>query len=347
MSVFAQDEKSLQFLRTVPQPWRLFWTIQSIGISFALALVAITHIGDSSRLLEKNNTLLETWPTWVIWGLNPTGVTLSSILLSWTLQAVCEISSESWGSLDEPSFGSMFQMAVVGIFALFRREKERFRGQPCFFVTQGMWLAQGVISLLYDQRILGKYGFPVAVDIRQTSTSAGGGGDLVMTDDRVFFMCMNAVLATGLAAKVFTFLLRTRFRSIGSAPGEVLADRCGGFADSRVPSLLVGWGIGYWVSSLLAVLAGSWQGGEWNNAPVIVTLIAYLVVPCFYVAGIFMVADSNFLGPAVASFVKPAVDTLKSSGRVEHWILVTVFRDTLIAWTRVCDALSFSLSHSF
>lgn len=201
--------------------------------------------------------------------------------------------------------------------------------------------------MLYDQRILGTYGFPVAVDIQQTSTSAGGRGDLVITDDRALFICMNAVLATGLAAKVFTFLLRTCFRSIRPAQGEGLADRFGGFADSRVPSILVGWCIGYWVSSLLAVFAGSWRGGEWNNAPVIVTVTAYVVVPCFYVAGIFMVADSNFLGPVVAAFVKPAVDTLKSSGRVEHWIMVTVFRDTLISWTGVCDALSFSLSHSF
>lgn len=111
----------------------------------------------------------------------------------------------------------------------------------------------------------------------------------------------NAVLATGLAMeilKVCTTRLKgnmgitlSQITSGGDGPGALRGD-C---ADSRVPSLLVGWGIGYWVTSLLFVLAVSWHGNGWTNASVVVILLGYVVLPVLLVSSAFMIAELNVL----------------------------------------------------
>ena len=63
LALRSQDEKALKFLSTIPQKWRLFWAIESIGMSFALALVAIVYIGDSSPLLKMNFGIFKQWLT--------------------------------------------------------------------------------------------------------------------------------------------------------------------------------------------------------------------------------------------------------------------------------------------
>ena len=115
--------------------------------------------------------------------------------------------------------------------------------------------------------------------------------------------------------------------------------------DSRVPSLLVGWGIGYWLISLLDLLVCSWHGSgcRWNT-PCAVTVVGYILIPCFLLGCVLMVADTNILGTRLERFVKPATDRMRNRSRAEHWVMASVFRDFLLLWVGYCMFLSNSFS---
>lgn len=340
-SLLDQDEKALKFFSTITQKWRLFWAIESIGISFALALVALFHVGDSSPLLEGNTEALQSvYGTWFYWGLNPVGVTLASVLLSSSLEAVCAYFSEACENSDNVTFGSMAASALEAVRRAVKRAVEGFKREPCFNVIIGMWLAEGGVVWSYIVGSLGSSPFPVAFTL-DTTESARGEGRLVTTSDTSRLLYISAIFATGLAAKAFSVFLP---RSLGPSNYAREGGRGDGefsCADYRVPSLLMGWGIGYWVFSLLFVLSISWPGNGWDNAPLIVTLTSYVTIPGFLIAGMLMVADTDIFGKRFGAFVKPAVSILNDRGRVEHWIMATTFRDMLIAWTAYSGGIQY------
>lgn len=337
-----QDEKALKFLSTVTQKWRLFWAIESIGISFALALVSLFHFGDSSPLLEGNTDVLKSiYGTWFYWGLNPVGVTLASILLSSSLEAVCAFFSAACENSDVLTLGSIAEGALATVWRAIKRAMEGFQREPFFNAILVMWLVDGGVVWSYIVGGLGNSGFPVAFSLDRSTTTRGH-GRLVATSNKSRFVYMSAVLATGLTAQAFGICLRKcrgpRYDARHGGLG------CGGFscAAYRVPSLLIGWGIGYWVFSLLFVLSISWPGNGWDNAPFVVTLTSYVTIPGFLIAGMFMVADTNILGKRFGALVQPAVGILNDRGRIEHWIMVTAFRDMLIAWTAYCGGIQYA-----
>lgn len=112
---------------------------------------------------------------------------------------------------------------------------------------------------------------------------------------------------------------------------------------SRVPSLMVGWGIGYWMTSLLYVLGASWDRHMWGNAPFIVTLVGYVVVPSLLLVGIFMLADPNILGSRFGIYIKRCVDILRSKRSVVYWSLATVLRDVVMLWVIACLYIRYGL----
>lgn len=336
---FCQDEKALQFLLTVPQKWRLFWAIESIGMSFALALIAITYVGDSSPLLEENNRIVSVFPTFYTWGVNPAALTICSLVLSSTLHSVSEYLSEASKSVDEAKFGFTIKTVVRGLSSMIKTGRERVRKEPWFFGILGMWIAQALISWVFLSEI---QGFPLAFTVAAIE-SASEEHKFVTIDNKVALIYANTILAIGLVARALS-----RWRRGGAIVTE-LSEPCsqssqisqriqrwGSRADSRVPSLLVGWGVGYWLTSLLYVLGLAWHGGGWTNAPIVASLIGYVVCPLFPIAGVFMVADPNVLGTRFGSFVKPAVDIIRNSRRVEFWLLSTLFRDVVSIWIWYC-----------
>ena len=139
------------------------------------------------------------------------------------------------------------------------------------------------------------------------------------------------------------YLLQRQQRPTVLLSGPTFSDRvagrqsCGRCADARVPSLLVGWGVGYWVTSLLYMLGGAWHGGGWTNAPTVVVVVGYVVLPCFFVVGILMMTDTNLLGERLGAFVKPTVDTLKDNRRLWYWIMATVLRGVFRLWVFFSD----------
>eukprot|EP00904_Undaria_pinnatifida_P010742 jgi/Undpi1/6799/HiC_scaffold_21.g09275.m1 len=132
------DEKALKLFLTIPRKWRLFWAIESIGISFALALVAIVYFGDSSLLLQKNNDILETFPTWFVWGTNPIAVTLSSVLFTSFVEAVGEFWKEAWKTVDKTTPRSLVGDVFVGLVAAMKRGFGLLREEPYFYVALDM-----------------------------------------------------------------------------------------------------------------------------------------------------------------------------------------------------------------
>ena len=318
-------------------------------MGFALALIAIFYIADGSKLLEGSNGILVTFPTWFVCGINPTAVTLSSAVLSSRLQKICEWCSESRISVDEPTERGIFSRAVLAPLACFKRYIDVFKEEPFFYVTLGMWVAQSVSSWIY-LKVLGR--FPVAVTFSAVK-SVSEQHRVHLTDNVVVLIYSNAVLVTGLALKAFRVLGPKQESAIPFSERSVSAGiylpkaECGGsFAESRVPSLLVGWGIGYWVTSLLYVLGCSWHGGGCGwTPPFAVTLIAYVIIPCMGLAGVFMVADENVFGRRFRALVKPAVDTLQNRRGVEFWVMASVLRDIVVLWIVFCDSLRSPLDY--
>lgn len=82
------------------------------------------------------------------------------------------------------------------------------------------------------------------------------------------------------------------------------------------------------------VLICAWDssGCDWNDAPGAPSIFAYVAIPCLPIAGIFIVADANFLGTRVGAFVKSVVGRMRSTRRVEYWIMESGFRDFVVWW---------------
>ena len=139
-------------------------------MSFALALVAIVYVGDSSPLLETTNDILKQRPTWFIWAFNPMAVTLASVALCSAVQAICEFWSEACVGVHEQTVGVQDTRSFVRCFATIKAAKERLKEEPCFYATLALWLAQVVPNWFF---FTGHGRFPLAFVPYPT---AGGDG---------------------------------------------------------------------------------------------------------------------------------------------------------------------------
>lgn len=279
---------------------------------------------------------------------NPAAATVVSVLVSSTLQMFCDGWSEACESVDEPTLRLTAKRVFIRIIAIVKRTHECYRGQPCYCVIQGCWLAQTVFNWVYMQ---GKGRWPHAFVFAPVDARGSEEHSLELTDEWLVLLSLNSVLGFGLALKAWvTFMARHDRVTVILEPrrsSEIIGSerrwrRC---ADSRVPSLLVGWGIGYWATSLLAVCVCSWHGSEcgWYSAPIFVRAISYVIVSCVLIAGLFMVADPNVLGTRFGAFMKPAVLILTNRGRVEYWVMASVYRDFVVLWIGYCNILRLEL----
>ena len=258
---------------------------------------------------------------------------------------MCDYCSEAWVGVHQPIVGAQDTRVFIRFFATIKAARERVNKEPCFYATLAMWLAQVFLNwFVYVRR---RRWLPLA--FRPVVTTAGDVEvRLVMTDDKLVMICLNSILAIGVVAKALG-VIRPRHEPVlnGRGPryysrGCAGRTRSGNCDDSRVFSLLVGWGIGYWFMSLLYLLACSWHGSarRWNNTPTAVTVIGYIIIPCFVLGCVFMVADTNFLGTNFERFVKPATDRMRNRRRAEYWVMASMIRDFLVLWVWYCKFLS-------
>lgn len=360
----TQDEKALSFFLTVPQKWRLFWLMNMIGICFSLALVGVVHVGDTSAVENRDSAWrfylgLEVIPSYFLFVMNPTATTFLSLCASRLLQAVCDSRTASADEARGVWFWKSLRNWVGAAAKALRLE----RG---LYAVLFVWLVPGVLIGRFFSS-----DFPLAVRVSSSSsgssyvyTSSGTYEDIssgsyefiprnIKTSIHVStysfnFFAANLVLITGLVLMAVRLARDRALARVGfdglppGTPGprrsrRVVAEDHGDGSTSRhqrtrVPSLLVGWGLGYWLMSLLYVLGTSWPEGGWARAPLVVKIAAYILLPLSCLLGVFIVADSNFYGSGVERVLKPVADALADDGGVFHWMMLTVLRDVMSYW---------------
>lgn len=306
-------------------------------------MIAVIYVRDPGKIFREHRLRLEAYESWFFWMLNPAGVTMVSYRLSACLQGLSEWCSKAFNQVDPVTFSHVVSRVSQELLAAIKRAKQSVQEEPCFHVAFALWIVQGIISWWF---ISDESGLPVALTIFDSLEDSSPSDDLSRSEERFALRLSNAALVDGIAMKAWRVFLQRRDSIIAiqepqrSTDGTRTRKRCGtSAADSSVPVLLVGWGIGYWVTSLLFLLGISWHDGGWENAPLAVEIIGYVCVPSFFVAGIFMVADTNFLGENIGAFIEPAIEIVRDRRRVVYWTMLTVFRDALLVWVGLCRDL--------
>ena len=317
----------------------MFWAIYTIGISFVLALLAAVYIGDGNGSyalkLSSTRSNLKEFPSWILWVLTPLCVTILAYGMSVCINRICMLPSESLETVQQQAFSCA--VAFVRLLSIIKRAIECVRKEPYFYGASIVWVAQAIVW-----PFLINLGIPFAIYISVTyndDTEEISSMSFVV-GNTCLLVVQNAFFAAGLAMKVMGILL-PRHRSVAATPepwassvthGALLGRRVSRL-DCRLSSFLIGWGVGYWVTSLFFVLMVAWDILGWYNLPTIVQVFTWLVLPCFVFTSIFMVADINFLGAQVGAFIKPAVESLQDRRGFLFWIMATVFRDAFGIWS--------------
>ena len=334
-------------------------------------MVGIVYVGDSSITLEETDGGIdELVPRWFICAVNPGAVTLLSFYLSIAVLAFAETLSaacaEARKDAEVKTWHVVASMCVVGMYKALNSVRTFLRRSPCFCATLCLWVAHGVVSWgLLLQRSWGstKTGCNTlpASNTTSSSTSIGTSAqvsdiasssddvvdDIDDEDQAVFYTALiiaNVALVVGVSMKAFPTHLGNRHPTTIATPLP-LSDRrgipsprtCEWLEDSYMPSLLVGWGVGYWATSLL--LGGSLYQIWWNDAPLALEIISYLVLPCFFIAVVFMMADDDFLGTKFAPLINSTTVSLVDKRGVWYWILATAVRDILLIWVLMWNFL--------
>lgn len=342
--MLLQDTKAYTFFTTVPKSWRLFWAMFSVWISFVLAVIAVVYAGDSSDALDV-------LPSWFYLAVSPAAAALCSFAISKRLHNFLESCSQACGGAGRVTFGFIVSRGCSGFAASIKRARERFGGDRCFYVVRTLWIAQGVISWWF---LFWAIGLPVAFDVPPFQFDEGEDFDkLTLTPNLGTMVFSVAVAVVGLVFKACACLLQRKERSAdllgepSSSDRPAVGEGCGKCADARVPSLLVGWGVGYWVTSLLYVLGGAWHGGGWTNAPIAVTIVGYVVLPCFLAVGVLMKTETKLLGEKLGASIKAVVVALNDKRKVWYWVMATVFRDVFLLWVIFSLVLIFFLATTY
>ena len=303
-------------------------------ISFALALVAIIHTWSPSRHEEDEAIDRMKVGSWFVWALHPGMVTMVAYRLSVCLQGFLGSCGKAFETVDRLTVSCIGEKALAGFSETIKHAKKSLLEGWGFYAALCVWLVCGVLSWT-----LLPLGIPVAFDFSDDNRSV----ELEFTRNIVVLVGYNAVGVAGLAMKGTILLRNERVVSIQeplrSSEANSVRGNYGCWNKSHVPSLLLGWGIGYWASSLMLILILAWDKTVWDNAPIAVEIIGYVVVPLFAFASFFMVADANFLGVKFRGFIQPAVELLQDRRGVVYWTMATVLRDAFVIWARAAYVL--------
>jgi len=257
-----QDEKALSFFGTIPQEWRLFWLVNMVGLSFVLALAGVFFVGNPDAL--NNDWLLEGGPGVSLSAsfmlvMNPAVTMMLSFWVSRVLRVLCDARDNEDEAGRKLWLWKVMRKSTSGAINAARVE-------PLFYMVLFVWFwpTVTILGLPY------LFGFSQRlVDVDSIDYSY----DLFVNYNSVIIP--NFALAVGLAMLMFrSWRARMRARSI-PGPQPSLLRRAGSVqtargqhhpADhiddatrhprvSRVPQLLVGWGLGCWLSSVCTFLA--------------------------------------------------------------------------------------------
>lgn len=348
-TLLTQDEKALKFFSTISPNWRVFWAMEFIGISFSLAQIAMFSFGDSFPLLtvEGDDALVSGLPLWVVWVLNPTVVTICSHIFSASLHKRFESCSAALGTADLLTFSSAVTRACSGLLASLQRKTQAIRREPVFVVVLGVWLALGVYSVVSPPNNISSIAFySCLISVDYKTGSRHSIRYCISEIESTFLYIINVMLVAGFVVNILGRYCSRPVR-ISALPhpcrsSDVVEEinipgSCA--TESRLPSLLVGLGIGYWVVSLLLVLASYGHDVPTYEPPTPKSVVGFVCLLWFALVSIFMVADTNVFGVMFAAFVKPAVDILLNRRGIVYWVMMAVLRDALFLWVLVTQSV--------
>lgn len=309
-----------------------------------MTVIAVVFVGESSDALDV-------LPSWFYLAVSPAAAAMCSFVLGNVVHNFLESCSEASGSVHEVTVSFVVSRGCVSLCAALKGVKQCFRHDRCFYVVHTLWLAQGVIGWWF---LFVAIGLPVAFDVPPFQFDEGEDFDkITLTTNVGMLMFSVAILVIGLVLKSFNCLLQKQQRSAvllgepSSSDRPAGRERCGCRADARISSVLVGWGIGYWVTSLLYVLGGAWHGGGWTNASVGVTIAGYVILPCFFVIGILMMTETNLMGAKLGALLRPVIVELSDKRKAWYWVMATVFRDVFLLWVMFSVVLIYFLAVTY
>lgn len=315
-----QDEKARCFFEILPHKWRLFWAIELISISFCLGLAGVVYVGKSPTAVfppESDIFADDLGLSWLFFWVNPAVATLFACVcvyfLQWCLQCIHPVRPVHCLHPVRPETDS---------------ERGSVRRGAGSYVLRLTWFFLGPLNLLdiilledtiFDTDFCSNYRIPLP------SAATVGVPDLApprleLSCNYLAPMVSHTALFVGLAMRLMA--KRNNSGNVsGASPTSPL-----------VSSLLVGWGLGYWAGSLMWVLIIFFPGSFLSSRPLVATIFSTVFAPLIYLVAVLMIADANFLGGRVGSFIEPAAAALKKSDGVLHWTVMTVLRDTVWVW---------------
>ena len=309
-----------------------------------LALVGLIYVGDSSGTVDVGDNVLESVPGWFICAVNPGAVTVCCFYLSAAVHAFAEACGEFDGDTGVPKWRKIFAMVIVRSYNVIAKVKDSLRRKPGLCVIVCLWLAHGAVSWWFLVLDFGDI-FLMCGDEDEASIAATIGGcansQALATNSQALYVALvvsNVALATGFVMKtVRACMMRQGRPTIVDAPvhsseivDSVPRRSCDKSGCSVLSSLLVGWGVGYWITSVL--MGDSAYSEGWDCIPFAVEVVGYITIPWFFFAVIFLMADANFLGTKFESFINHTARILRDKRGVWFWILATVIRDVLSIW---------------
>lgn len=339
-----------------------------ISISISFALVGLRYVGDASSINKETVKKDEPNPIefldiQFVFAISPSALIFLAFAASRSLQVLLEARDSVGDGLKFPWF-MVLQQGLRGATNSLRKEAG-FYAVLCMLLT-----VEAIGWARYYEDDIAEV--PLAVDLETSTDrgeyhtfdddSSPGifyyisqieyDVTVEVTNNRTELWAANVVLCLGLAMFALRWLMTAPSSNVTMLPqmssstetqdvvqgvehisnGTSLSRSSRCFNSSRVPSVLVGWGLGYWSASLLFLVGGALPNGRWFEPPVAVSILGFIVLPLAFLCGIFMIADGDFLGARVKAFIGPLVAALKKPDGICHWAMITILLEALFYW---------------
>lgn len=287
----------MHFLRTTRQRWRLFWALETMGISLWLAIVGVLYVGNPESVSpsfldnEAGVGLLYLFPPYFVFALTPGTVTVLALVLNalvWKRRSsgdplVLGTMNSSDGGDGGDRGGTTSRHGISHLARLAAR-------RPVFAAALAVWHFCSILL-----------GFALTGIVVAEGDSDDYRGDMLLVSSAVIaLVCFCVGLVSLVIAKIFR--------------AELDRERM------RWCVLFVGWGIG---------------GAAGVALIQIPTYSKYFVLPGALVSfglGVYSFADSNTLGPWVGERIRPAVTFLQNRDHIFHWAAMSCMQLLMVSW---------------
>ena len=316
------------------------------------------YMGDAFVSVDDKSpdmNALDRVPGWFICVVNPGAVTVVSFCLAKYVSSFTD-AVHKYGKAS--NWRIILAIVFVRSYHAVNVAKEYFLRKPCFCLLLSLWLAHGIVAWWF---LLEEF-FGSGLDCSSVSGSSTTSSSTINTeppspapvasvntastvsiDDSNelagALIIASVALAVGFVLMVVAIWMRRSRRPVSidepqhsteePAAPQTKSHRVN-FEESLIPSLLFGWGVGYWITSCL--MGGTVYGEGWANRPIALKIAGYMTLPWIFVAVGILMADSDFLGTRFELRLKHTAILLKDTKAGWFWILATVIRDSLFIW---------------